>query len=691
MLNKPDEHKSYQKDQYVMRLLDENVKGVGIFTVADLLLYEANQKFLNYLPAAYQVSETAYGSSIRDFFSEFEGSEDERVWREVVESNHSCYVKEKRSVLEGDRICYLDYTLTPVVIDDQVQLLIVVTDDVTECVMNRKRLCDQANLIQRQNELLCAVVENLNDSIVIYDGDGNVLMCNAEARRTYPHIRTGVSVREVHTGYDSFYENHSTIPSIDLPAHRVQRGERVQNLVMKVKRKDQVCFVEANAVPVFNQENQLMATVVSHHDITRMKEYDEALHKHKELLEIILDNSYDNISVVYKDGNFILSKNNIFKDIPSRFSSIDELHNAVKYYDMNGNEIARERIMPQRVLNGEKIEDEFVMARASGEEYYLLYSGTPIYKDDGSFLYGIGYSRDLTEIVKNQQALQETQEKLLIAEQEKNSVLLECIRLKDEFIYLITHEFRTPLTVIKSAIQTMELKYRDMPDKAVRYLNTIKQNVNRQTRLVNNLLDITKIKSGNIKLNNGNYDVVFLTRSIVDSIQYIAQQKKIKVSFSTELRQKIISIDEEKFERILLNLLSNALKFTPPGRAICIELEEECYRNKGMVSITVQDEGIGIPKDKQSEIFERFGQVNNDTAREAEGTGIGLHLVKLFATAMGGEILLESEVGVGSKFTVMLPALKPKTGTSAPSKVNSFESVNKLIQLEAIELSDVYL
>jgi signal transduction histidine kinase len=232
-----------------------------------------------------------------------------------------------------------------------------------------------------------------------------------------------------------------------------------------------------------------------------------------------------------------------------------------------------------------------------------------------------------------------------------------------------------------------------MPEKADKYIITIKQNINRQIRLVNNLLDITRINSGNIKLNYGSYDIVYLTKSIVQSIQPIANLKGILVNFSTKIDKKEITLDEEKFERILLNLLSNALKFTPSNKSINVKLYIKKYKNKNMVCISVQDEGIGIPKDKHSCIFERFGQVNTSLSRQAEGTGIGLHLVKLFVNIMGGRITIESEEGKGSNFIVQIPAARIK---NIEDKVNLESDIlsqedSRLIQTAAIELSDIYL
>jgi len=125
----------------------------------------------------------------------------------------------------------------------------------------------------------------------------------------------------------------------------------------------------------------------------------------------------------------------------------------------------------------------------------------------------------------------------------------------------------------------------------------------------------------------------------------------VNIECNHSSKEIYLGIDDEKYERILLNLLSNAIKFSPIKGNIYVNIEE----NDGLVSITVKDEGPGIPEDKQKVIFERFGQVNNSLTRESEGTGIGLYIVKLLVNALRGEIKLESKLGQGSAFKVILP------------------------------------
>ncbi|WP_053241661.1 ATP-binding protein [Clostridium sp. DMHC 10] len=207
----------------------------------------------------------------------------------------------------------------------------------------------------------------------------------------------------------------------------------------------------------------------------------------------------------------------------------------------------------------------------------------------------------------------------------------------------------------------------------------------RQLRLVNNLLDITRADAGRIKIHKRNIDMVFLTNSIVESVQTYSSQKGVTVFFKTSIKSKIIAMDDEKYERILLNLLSNAIKFTPTGKIIVVKL---CIV-KDNICIEVKDNGIGIPKDKVDVIFERFGQVDSSLSRQAEGTGIGLSLVKKLVDVLDGSISVKSKEGEGSTFTILLPdetVLKEDDICSTADLLD-----NRLVQVTTVEFSDIYL
>ena len=305
-----------------------------------------------------------------------------------------------------------------------------------------------------------------------------------------------------------------------------------------------------------------------------------------------------------------------------------------------------------------------------------------VYDKEGNPEKIIGASMDITN-------LQLQEEKLLNVEKEKNENLKNIISMKEEFLSLISHEFKTPITVINSAIQTMELICKDeLSPKAVGYLNAIHINSQRQLKLANNIIDITRIKSSHFEINIENIDIVSLTNSIIESIKIFAQQKNIIIFFSSSIKEKLIGIDVEKYERILLNLLSNAIKYTKSGKSISIKLSQKVVEGNCKICIKVIDRGIGIPTDKLETIFERFGKVDNSLSRQAEGSGIGLYLVKLLVELMEGNIGIESKEGKGSTFTVFLPSKKATNIHQVQIDRNFLD--NKLIEAANIEFSDVY-
>jgi len=298
-----------------------------------------------------------------------------------------------------------------------------------------------------------------------------------------------------------------------------------------------------------------------------------------------------------------------------------------------------------------------------------------------------GNIQDITERKHTEAKIKEQQELLLKAEKEHREVLEKALIMKDEFISLISHELKTPLNVIYSAIQLIECVYLDkIPNRVQELIGNIKQNTFRQLRLANNLLDVTRMNSEKIKLNMKNIDIVFLSKIITQSVELYVNQKNIKISFKSNIRSRIISMDEEKYERIILNILSNAIKFTESGGEITVTLNEN--RKSNFVQIKVTDTGIGIPKDKQELIFERFGQVDSNLSRQAEGTGIGLSLVKLLVNILGGTIELESELGIGSTFIITLPVKKEAVDDESEA---CLDADNRLVSEIKVQFSDIYL
>ena len=229
-----------------------------------------------------------------------------------------------------------------------------------------------------------------------------------------------------------------------------------------------------------------------------------------------------------------------------------------------------------------------------------------------------------------------------------------------DFFINITHELKTPLSVILGAIQLMDLKNQSQSEEQDKNAGTyriIRQNCYRILRLVNNLLDFARLDSGYLKLNPANCNIVSLVEDITQSVMPYARQKQLTLLFDTQHEEIITAVDMEKLERVILNLLSNAIKFTGRGGQIKVKI----HSMDSKVHISVKDNGIGIPQDKQKEIFERFQRVSGKRTTEYEGSGIGLSLVKSFVDLHQGTICVTSEENHGSEFIISLPLRRLET------------------------------
>ena len=260
-------------------------------------------------------------------------------------------------------------------------------------------------------------------------------------------------------------------------------------------------------------------------------------------------------------------------------------------------------------------------------------------------------------------------------------------QVKNDFFSNLSHELRTPLNVIMSSLQLLESHLKkstdyDKNNKRGKYINIMRQNCYRQLRLVSNIIDITKMDSGFFELKMKNLNIVSVVENITLSVSEYVKSRSIELIFDTDFEEKIIAIDPDSIERIILNLLSNAVKFTMEGGSIFVNM---CDKGDSVL-ISVKDSGVGIPREKQDMIFERFRQVDKSLTRDHEGSGIGLSLVKSLIEMHNGKFSVESEYKNGSTFFIELPVRTVEEEYHAIEEINPRNNVEKI----HLEFSDIY-
>ena len=234
----------------------------------------------------------------------------------------------------------------------------------------------------------------------------------------------------------------------------------------------------------------------------------------------------------------------------------------------------------------------------------------------------------------------------------EEAIHLESIR--NEFFGNISHEFKTPLNIILGIVQLIDKNIEldnITKENLIRHVDIMKQNSYRLLRLVNNLIDISRIDIGYYNLQPSNYNIVKVIEDITLSIAEYVKHKKINMIFNTDVEEITLACDPDKIERVILNLLSNAIKYTDDNGDIYVSLNKV---NEDVV-VSVKDSGVGIPNDKLELIFDRFGQANDILSRRCEGSGIGLSIVKSIVEMHGGKIEVFSEIGKGSEFVFNIP------------------------------------
>jgi signal transduction histidine kinase/DNA-binding response OmpR family regulator len=252
-----------------------------------------------------------------------------------------------------------------------------------------------------------------------------------------------------------------------------------------------------------------------------------------------------------------------------------------------------------------------------------------------------------TEVTEQQRLCKE-----LVA---KNADLAQLNRLKDEFLACISHELKSPLTAVLGLSSLLkEQKLGELNQRQVRYAQLIYQSGRQLMSLVNDLLDLTRLETGQLKLNPAPVQIKAVCEQAYALVRekYLGKTEK-PLAFSLEIESGLETIiaDELRLRQILVHLLDNAMKFTPAGKSIGLRVN----RWENWLAFTIWDAGIGIPEEYQHLIFQKFQQLESPLTRQFEGTGLGLFLIQRLARAHGGDISFISKVGQGSQFTLLLP------------------------------------
>ena len=389
-------------------------------------------------------------------------------------------------------------------------------------------------------------------------------------------------------------------------------------------------------------------------DITDRKKAEEALHESEAKYSTLVEQAQDVILII---------QDNVFKFVNS---SIEKISGYTK------KEIIGKPFINFIAPESKKLVAERYIARMAGTKIPSFYGAKILCKDGtikdveisaGKIQYngryaGMAIIRDITKRKKVEEKIQQ-----------QNIQLKKLDELKTAFLNITSHELRTPMSAIKGYVQMLlRQTLGDINEEQKNSLDVILRNTNRLDGLIQDILDVSRLESGTMKFISGKTDIKTLVGQTAETMQPFAGRKEITISADIEEGVPNLIVDGERIKQVMMNLVSNAIKFSPDGSIVNVKARKE----KNDVLFEVQDFGRGIPKDKQDRVFETFYQVDSGADRKFGGAGIGLAISRGIVISHGGKIWVESKEGKGSTFRFTLPVKSIKDVEDRFKEVNMF-------------------
>lgn len=507
-------------------------------------------------------------------------------------------------------------------------VLLSIIFDITDKMKAEREIQYHANLLQ-----------NVSDAIIASDMNFKITSWNKAAEIIYGYKLEEVLGQDVATTLSHYSINDTLQNSIQT----LMKTSKWEGEVLHKNKKGESVYIYASVNLIYDEEGKPIGVVSINRDITQRKLTEDKIKASEKRFKEIFDNSPVGIELYDKKGRLI-EVNPACLDI---FGVVEkqELYQFNLFNDPNIPIDIKQRLLDndyvefQSTFDFELVKNlKLYQTRKSGI-IYLNVVIAPIFEDNKDSITGYIVSvRDITESYKYNEKLKLLTEKA----QEANKV-------KTEFLNTISHELRTPLNGILGF--TGMMLQEELSDEIREYASLVQQSGKKLLRIVNDLLDISHLEKGVFSIKKKSFDFKELLYHIVKEIKPEAQLKQL--AFITEISENvpdILECDKTRLYQILINLLDNAIKYTKEGY---VKLKVSCSNQH--LSIEVEDSGIGIDPDMINRIFDPFFQVDSSHRRESEGTGIGLAISKQMAKHLDGDIIVNSEVGKGSIFTLILP------------------------------------
>jgi len=519
----------------------------------------------------------------------------------------------------GQRID-VSLTISPIVtLAGQVAGTSTIARDITES----KRL-------ERDARHFAAIVESSDDAIISKDLNGTIVTWNRAAERLFGYTAdeiVGQSVRVI-IPPDRQSEEDQVLGA-------VRRGESVEHFETVRVRKDGTHVpISLTVSPIRTSSGEIVGASKIVRDLSRLA----GVQRDALRLASIVDSSDD--AIVSKDLHSIVTSWNAAAERMFGFAESEMVGQSIRRIIPDDRQQEEDEVL-SRIRRGERVEHyETVRRRKDGTLVPVSLTVSPILNQDGTV---VGASKIARDISDRERAEQERQRLLTIAR--------EASQLKDEFLATLSHELRTPLNAIVGYVRMMQSGLLT-GEKRTRAMDTVERNVTSLTQIVEDVLDLSRIISGKLRLDVQAVDLPSVVHNAVETVRPAADAKGVRLVAIADPRAAPVSGDPERLQQILWNVLSNAVKFTERGGRVQVRLE----RVDSHIELTVSDTGVGISAEFLPHVFDRFRQADSGISRSRGGLGLGLAITRQLVELQGGRIYAESDgPGTGATFRIELP------------------------------------
>jgi len=520
--------------------------------------------------------------------------------------------------------------------------LIGISNDIT----NRK-LAEVA--LQEQTKLLQVIIDSIGDGLILANQQGEFVLFNRAAVAIFGQLSNEKSHQEWSSTYGLFLSDQKTLfPDAELPLARAIKGEYVNDVEVFVRREDaENRWVSVSGYPVVDTSSEITGGVIVCRDITERKQAEAALKESEERFRNMANNSPFMVWVTDSTSYCTFLSDSWYQftgqteETGLGFGWINALHPEDREQAKNVFLTANECQEPYRV--------EFRVGRKDGGYSWAIDAAAPRFSESGQFEGFIGSVIDITE----RKQMETERDLVLQLEQTARAEAERANRIKDEFLAVLSHELRSPLNPILGWSQLL-IGGKLSAAKTAKAYETIERNARLQSQLIEDLLDVSRILQGKLRLTVASVNLATIILSALETVQLAAEAKQIQIETILNPHVGQVVGDTSRLQQIVWNLLSNAVKFTPEGGRVEVELTQIEHK----VEIKVTDTGKGIVPDFLPYVFEHFRQEDGATTRKFGGLGLGLAIVRQLVELHGGTVFAESNgEGQGATFTVRLPLL----------------------------------